>query len=167
MKTIFLAITITCSAIFAQTGVNYEVISVISKKAQPSPVKVEISSKNIDSLVKYSLDVTTSNLEFSLKSSGNSDVSTISKTGKAHCVGYARYFASVLTAALDKNKVRGYSVAHVRAKIHFLGFNLHAMFSDPAFKDHDICVITNTKTGEKTFVDPSLSEVLGDVIVKQ
>lgn len=167
MKTILLVLTLTITGVLVQTGINYEVISTISTKAQPSPVEVNVKSKNIDSLIEYSLSVTTDNLRFSLKSSGNSSVASISSTGKAHCVGYSRYFAAVLTEALAKNHVTQYKVSHVRAKIHMLGFNVHQVFNDPAFKDHDVCLITNVKTGERIFVDPSLSEVLGNVIVKQ
>lgn len=167
MKTLLLAATLISCSVATQLGINYEVISTVSTKAQPSPIKVEITSKNIDSLIVYSLNETTNHLSFSLKSVGNSSVATISSTGKAHCVGYSRYFASVLNAALNKNGVRDYKVSHVRAKIHIMGFNVHQLFDDPSFKDHDVCLVTNSKTGERIFVDPSLSEVLGNVIVKQ
>lgn len=167
MKIFLLAFTLTITGVVAQTGLNYEVISTISTKAQPSPIEVKIKSKNIDSLIDYSLGVTTDNLSFSLKSSGNSSVASISSTGKAHCVGYSRYFAAVITEALAKNQLTQYKVSHVRAKIHMLGFNVHQAFNDPAFKDHDVCLITNVKNGERIFVDPSLSEILGNVVVKQ
>lgn len=167
MKTTFFVFTLAIFGVLSQTGISYEIISTVSEKAQSSPIKITVKSKNIDTLIDYSLGVTTDKLSFSLKSSGNSKVNILSSTGKAHCVGYARYFAAVITETLAKNDLDHYKVTHVRAKIQILGFNVHQFFNHPAFKDHDVCVITNIETGERIFVDPSLSEFLGNVIIKQ
>ena len=35
-------------------------------------------------------------------------------------------------------------------------FNLHRMARSPFWKDHDICVVENRMTGQRTYVDPSL-----------
>jgi hypothetical protein len=45
------------------------------------------------------------------------------------------------------------------------GVNLHQFSDDPSLKNHDISVIRNKKTGETFYVDASLSEIFGNIIV--
>jgi len=45
------------------------------------------------------------------------------------------------------------------------GINVH-VFNSNSWKDHDVSIVKNNTTGDVYYVDPSLSEVFGDIIVK-
>ena len=44
---------------------------------------------------------------------------------------------------------------------------LREISNSPSFKDHDISIVKNNTTGEIYYIDPSLSEVFGNIIVKR
>lgn len=44
--------------------------------------------------------------------------------------------------------------------------NVH-VFKSNSWKDHDVSIVKNNTTGDVYYIDPSLSEVFGDIIVKQ
>jgi hypothetical protein len=50
-------------------------------------------------------------------------------------------------------------------KVLFIGQNIHFSKS-PSLKDHDISIVKNITTGDVYYIDPSLSEVFGNIIVK-
>ncbi|MCC6724288.1 MAG: hypothetical protein IT258_07220 [Saprospiraceae bacterium] len=77
-------------------------------------------------------------------------------------MGYAAYFSTVCERLIKRaGLVERYRVKHLRAKISFLGFDLHHLTNDPFFKDHDYNMVEDLKTGSKVFVDASTKDVLG------
>ena len=82
----------------------------------------------------------------------------VARTGRANCVGYAGLYCAILDRLLLKAGLQNCEVQHVVGKIHFLGFDLHRLFDDPFWTDHDYCRIINNETEEEVCVDPSLND---------
>lgn len=123
-----------------------------------------ISNSEID-ILNHTLKLTTNNLKFDLSSKGNTPISEMIITKRAHCVGYARFYNSVFKKILSENKLTNYQVEHVRVHVKLFGIKVTDLINDKRFKDHDVCRITNTQTNNSYIVDPSLSEFFGNVIV--
>ena len=119
-------------------------------------------SSEIYPLLLETLDQTTNDLSFNLKSKS----SQIYKTHEANCVGYTSYYNTLLIKNLKERQIGNIKVSHARVKVHFLNMNLH-IFKSPSLKDHDISIVKNITTGDVYYVDPSLSEVFGNIIIKQ
>ena len=119
-------------------------------------------TQDIESIIVECLNKTTSDLTFKLKSNS----SQVEKTKIGNCVGYTKYYNKLLISKLNELGYGNITVTHARAKVLMMGKSVHFINSN-SLKDHDISVIHN-KTNNKTyFVDPSLSEVFGNIIVKQ
>jgi hypothetical protein len=69
----------------------------------------------------------------------------------ANCIGYAALTASLLSSGQPNLRVR-----HRVAKIYFLGQNIHAKFSSPFFKDHDVVEVTDSASQKTVLLDPVL-----------
>lgn len=137
--------------------ISYKVLKVINKTTVTGT-----KTDNIRSILQNTLDETTSELSFDL----GSKTSEVYKTKRANCVGYTVFFNNHLTKKLKEKNIGNVQILHVRAKVHYLNVNLH-MINLKSLKDHDISVVKNLTTGETFYVDASLSEVLGQLIIKQ
>lgn len=91
-------------------------------------------------------------LSFRANNSGRSTAAILAG-GEANCVGYAQ----VVTDLIKRN-IKEYPRHEVKqgiATLSLLGFDLHALFSSPSFRDHDVVEIL--QEGETLLVlDPSL-----------
>ena len=130
--------------------------------------KIEVTNlygknkKDVEPVIIECLNKTTKDLTFKL----NSNSSQVEKTKIGNCIGYTKYFNKMLISKLDSGDYGNIVVTHVRAKVLMMGKSVHVINSN-SLKDHDISVIYD-KTNNKTyFVDPSLSEVFGNIIIKQ
>jgi hypothetical protein len=70
-----------------------------------------------------------------------------------------------LSEKLKKDNIGNITISHARVKVLFIGQNIHFSKS-PSLKDHDISIVKNITTGDVYYIDPSLSEVFGNIIVK-
>jgi hypothetical protein len=136
---------------------NYKILSVISvEKINGNPIQ------NLEPILSDALISTKNDLSFKLKSK----TSLVFKTKVGNCVGYAKYYNKKLFEELKKNNVGNVTISHARAKVLFMGQNIH-FSNSPSLKDHDISIVKNNTTGDVYYIDPSLSEVFGNIIVKQ
>jgi hypothetical protein len=136
---------------------DYKILRVLSQKNIYGS-----STRNIEPILSEVLSSTTSDLSFKLKS--NTDL--VFKTKVGNCVGYTKYYNKLLTEKLEKENIGNVTISHARAKVLFAGQNIH-FSNSPSLKDHDISIVKNNNTGEIYYIDPSLSEVFGNIIVKQ
>lgn len=120
------------------------------------------STRNIEPILSEVLSLTTKELSFNLKSKTD----LVFKTKVGNCVGYTKYYNKVLSEKLKKESIGNITISHARAKVIVVGQNIH-FFNSPSLKDHDISIVKNNNTGEVYYIDPSLSEVFGNIIVKQ
>ncbi|MCG8330209.1 MAG: hypothetical protein MI974_21095 [Chitinophagales bacterium] len=80
---------------------------------------------------------------------------------EANCVGYAALYSATLVYLNENGSLtESYEVRHLYGQLYFMGFDLHRLFKSPFFKDHDYVEIIHKSTGEKRYVDPSLSDYL-------
>lgn len=123
---------------------------------------------SIDEMIDFSLEITSEILDFTFENT-SSDLNTLLESGKANCVGYAVVFNSILNYIIDKTKEGTYPVFdtdHCVGQISINGINVHNLFTDPFFKDHDFIVINYLKCNERIAVDPSLYDYFGIKRVK-
>jgi hypothetical protein len=137
--------------------INYKILYVINQeKIYGKP------TQDLEPILSEVLSSTKSDLSFKLKSKTN----LVFKTKVGNCVGYAKYYNRLLSERLKKDNIGNITISHARAKVLFIGQNIHFSKS-PSLKDHDISIVKNITTGDVYYIDPSLSEVFGNIIVKQ
>jgi hypothetical protein len=163
---IAISITFALSFYLIRDGISYIEIREIPSSSYQFNVSNDNNLTDFDR-IKESLNETKDLLSFSLDSKHNIRPDILLETRSAHCVGYAAYFNSKLNSYSSDLKSR-----HIRAKILIFGIDVHQLFNNQwiqirSLADHDICIVVNSKTGETYFVDPSLSEILGNLIIKQ
>ncbi len=113
---------------------------------------------DIETMIHATLTMSNQYLHFSGQRKSQ-DPNQMLEDGRANCIGYAAFFASVLTCLLQKRHQQDqFEVKHLIGKLDFWGYNLHQISNDPFYKDQDYNVITNIKTGKKIFVDPSVAD---------
>ena len=147
----------------AQRLVSYEPITKFNSPAI-SKSYTDKKAKNLDEAIEMALKITTNQLTFKLKSTGNTDVDYMMKSGQAHCVGYSNFYNAVLKSILTNSNIKDCKIYRVRAKVFFAGINLTSISDDPSFKDHDISMVIDNKNHVKYLIDPSLSEIMGSII---
>ncbi len=123
-------------------------------------LELETSPQSLSEIIDLADYLTTHNLSFTT-GSASSDPNAAYELGKANCVGYAALFTSIarqlmVNAGLENR----YEARHLVGKIELLGWDLHQLFDHPFFKDHDFCVVEDLQTGEKIYIDPSVSDYL-------
>ncbi len=111
-------------------------------------------------IVKIACKVTSKELRFST-SQVSHDPNQLINTHRANCVGYSAMFNSIANYLIEVNGLSDEIRAeHKIGQLEFLGFNLHSIFDDPFFSDHDFNEIKVLNTGEVISVDPSVSDYL-------
>lgn len=118
------------------------------------------TENEIEKAILEALDLTAVRLSFaSQKTEVDPNLSFHGK--RAHCVGYAAFFATACNFLLEKNGLADkWQAKHVRGKISFLGIDLHQFSDSPFFHDHDFNVVEKTESGERFIVDASVWDVL-------
>ena len=155
-KTLFILIPfLFLSFVVSSNTIDYKILRTISSKNVQGKMIYDI-----EPIITNVLNETKRDLTFELKS--NSDVVEQTKVG--NCVGYTKYFNSHFISKLKQKGFGNITVSHVRAKVLMMGQSIH-VFKDKSLKDHDISVIYNKTTQKTYFVDASLSEVLGNIIL--
>ena len=115
---------------------------------------------NAAQIVKQSLVITSQKLNFTAGKNDN-DPNKLIKTKKAHCVGYASFFATTCNYLMKQNGLGDTWKAKPRVgQLYFLGANIHRYFNSPFFKDHDFVTIENEKTRQVLAVDPTVDDYL-------
>lgn len=156
---------VTCS--FTVTYLyDYEVQKIISNTPQEFSCDAQCETADVDELMQYALDYTLTNLEFELNSSSNLNVYAIEKSKSANCIGYVTYYNAVLNKLLTDNHIKNVKLQHARAIIMVADNDIHDIFTDPSFKNHDISIVT-IDNERVYYVDPSLSEMGVPLIIQK
>ncbi len=114
----------------------------------------------MDRISRRALQLSARQLRFSTQQGGR-DADSLVVSGRAHCVGYARvYCAATATIIAELNQQGRYRCEHRVAKLHLLGWNVHAYIDHPFFRDHDYASILDRDTQRSLAVDPSLHDYL-------
>jgi hypothetical protein len=115
----------------------------------------------IEVLIDAALDSTAYALEFTA-GPAPTDPDAALVGGRAHCVGYAALFRRYCGELLQRHGFgSAWRVEHLRGQLHCGSFNMHHLCSSPFWKEHDICLVESTRTGERHYVDPTLFDAVG------
>ena len=116
---------------------------------------------SIEAVIDKSNELTNKKLEFTF-SKCDKDPNKLIYSLEANCVGYAYFYATVCNYLLEKSKLSNqWEAKTYRAKLYFIGINIHTCFNTSFFKDHDFVVVENSITGDKIYIDPTTSDYLG------
>lgn len=141
-----------------RTVVSYHIVG--SRSAVLSLAPVVNTPTDIEGAIDAALDTTAARLHFSAGHVSNDPRKLVSGS-PANCIGYAALFSALLKGALQQSGLADhYVVEPVISKLYIGAFDLHSTLKSAFWKDHDIVRITNKKTGELIFVDPTLYDVI-------
>jgi hypothetical protein len=131
------------------------------KLFQEIEMEMEGAQLTIDKIIHIARRKTNEKLFFTTEKSSRNP-NEVLKVGKANCIGYSALFNSISNHLIKNQKLETkYKAKHLVGQIDFMGIDLHQFFDDPSLKDHDYNEITNIETGEKIYIDPTVSDYLG------
>lgn len=115
----------------------------------------------LDHAISVALDATAARLHFS---TGKviSDPALLMDGGPANCIGYTALCAALLKGQLEAAGLGDrYMVEAVIGKLYMGDQDLHALFTSPFWKDHDVVRIRETASGMELLLDPTLYDAVG------
>ncbi|WP_298545748.1 hypothetical protein [uncultured Aquimarina sp.] len=116
---------------------------------------------DITSIIHRSNNLTNEKLKFT-SSKCDIDPNKLVNSSKTHCVGYAHFYVSTCNYLLEKSRLSNeWKAKAFKGKLYFLGIDIHKYLDSPFFKDHDFVIIENSKTDERIYIDPTISDYLG------
>ncbi|HCO68875.1 MAG TPA: hypothetical protein DIT04_14115 [Dysgonomonas sp.] len=116
------------------------------------------ASKDIESVIDLSQELTAKALSFSLEIKENDPAKTL-LLGRANCVGYAAFASAAGNYLIDKYKLSEvWEAKPVKGKLYVLGYDMHKQTKNKSFKDHDFVIFRNKITKREICADPSLYE---------
>lgn len=132
---------------------NQELIKLINAKSANRHIDAEAVADIANQMAKDELSFTWGN------ASNNPNELIISH--KANCIGYSATFNSIANYLIAKNGLESeIQTRHIIGKLYFWGIDVHQLFSNPFFKDHDFNQIRDLKTGKTISIDPSIGDYL-------
>lgn len=165
---IFLLIGITLAAFLFRKplyrwAVHYKVIGQRgqAQAIQPTEGRTMLQEEEVDVLMKDALDTTAAWLHFFRGRVSNAPAQ-LGPGSPANCIGYSALCSALLLGHLaDSGRSGRYAVEQVVCQLHIGAWNVHDAFNSPFWKDHDVVRVTDLSTGERTYWDPTLYDVLG------
>lgn len=137
------------------TGINFSASIVQDKK-----------TLGTSEIIDWSLDTTATLLSFTTGQCSTNGLHLLQEGGKTNCIGYSGLCALLCQANFD-SQGSPLESKPVIAQLYLFGYNIHRLFDNPFWKDHDIVLITDTKTGERILLDPTLYDYSRIGIVRE
>lgn len=133
-------------------------IQSFSAAMAPSP---ETHHTVIEKEIRKALDFTSQALYFTTAKASKRPLQLL-KDSKANCVGYGNFFNHRLQFQLKNRRLTNqYELQQWRGKLYILGWDLHSLFDDPFWQDHDFNIIIDRNTGKQIAVDATLFDYSG------
>jgi len=119
------------------------------------------SLNDMEGAIAFAHELTANRLCYAFTSTSNDPSALLLTSNRAHCVGYAGLFSATCNLALERAGLEGSVTCKQKvAKLVVFGQDMHALFDSPFFHDHDICLVTDMRTGETIALDPTLNDIL-------
>jgi hypothetical protein len=119
-----------------------------------------LAAVDLHTAMQAALDTTAARLHFST-SEVSTDPSALIHGGPANCIGYAALCAALLKGQLEEPGLDDrYEVEAVVGKLYVGDQDLHAFFTTPFWKDHDVVRVRGKGTGEVRLLDPTLYDAV-------
>lgn len=123
-------------------------------------LEIGVPNPNLEDILSYTLSLTSSNLYFTTGKAENLP-ERLHVTRGANCIGYAAYFTQICNTLLTKHQLdHEWKAQQEIGQLFFLGKNVHHWLRSPFLRDHDFVIITNSRTGQRLAVDPSIHDCL-------
>ena len=120
----------------------------------------EQTDLDVVQIIELGLSITSRQLKFTANEN-DVDPNKLITSRKAHCIGYASFFATTCNYLLKKYNLSDQWTAKPKVgQLYFIGQNIHKYFNSPFFKDHDFVTIENKKTDQIFAVDPTVYDYL-------
>jgi len=135
-------------------------ITLLTNKKIITLLKSEVKNKelNLQEIACITTKITSNHLTFTFQKA-TTNPNKITEKGKANCIGYAAFFSAIANHLIKEAKLQDrYQVKHLVGKINFLGVDLHQLFTNAFYKNHDYNVIEDKVTKKALLVDPSLDD---------
>ena len=125
------------------------------------------ASPTLEQIIDFSYAYSVEKADYTFKSC-SINPNTILDTKKTNCIGYSAMMRSVSQYLFEKHGFDQIKNEHKVGQLYLFGYNVHPLFSHPAFRDHDYNVITDKSTGQKYVMDPTFGAYFGlrDVVEK-
>ncbi len=166
---LFLVIIIICKGFIYRFFIKYDTVGTRKSYKITNQKLIETIENtygnpkdfNIENILTTSKKVTNTTLSFTYNKC-DLDPNRLIQSKATNCIGYANFYASVCNYLIEKHGLsKEWNVNTHIAKLYFLNVNVHDYFESPFFKDHDFVVIEHIITGDKHYIDPSVSDYLG------
>ncbi len=120
------------------------------------------NTASTEQIIDFAITYASEDIKYTFgKCSTNPNI-VIMKDQNTNCIGYSAALHAVLTYLLEKKgldeKVKS---EHKIGQLYLLNFNVHQLFKNPAFKDHDYNVITDKTNNKRYCIDPTLRTYFG------
>ena len=135
---------------------------IVGERGDVLPLQVSmIGSMGLDLAIDAAMDTTAARLHFSTGAVTN-DPRELLHGGPANCIGYAALCTSLLKGHLERAGLGGrYKVEAVIGKLYVGDQDLHAFFTSPFWKNHDVVRITDRTDNKVIVLDPTLYDHVG------
>ena len=176
LKRLFIGLIVLCLIIYTFKDFLYQ--NLIHYKEIDQRPLVRIDNKNIqsdldfwletsntagvDQIVDFAMEYATEDLTYTFGKCSVNPNTFIMGNKKTNCIGYFASLHAILTYLLEKKDLSAtVKSEHKVGQLYFCGYNIHRLFKDTAFKDHDYNVITDKKTHKRYVIDPTVRVNLG------
>ncbi|NET31021.1 MAG: hypothetical protein F6K19_03330 [Cyanothece sp. SIO1E1] len=123
-----------------------------------SPAHQMYSTSSIEQQINQALYFTSQHLHFTTGSSSSDPIQLLQKPA-ANCIGYGNFFQHRLEYQLKSAGLASdFELQQWRGKLYFLGWDIHSLFKNPFWKDHDFNIILDKNNGKKMAVDATLHD---------
>ena len=114
----------------------------------------DYETMNINDIVNASNELTASELNFVFRQAP-SDPNVLVDIHSTNCVGYSSMFNSVANYLISEYGLgQKYVAKHHVSELYALNWNIHQLFSNSFFQNHDMNSIEDIETGEIVYIDP-------------
>ncbi len=139
--------------------VHYKVVG--QRPPVPALALSTAEPDGLDQAIAAALDSTAARLHFST-GKVNSNPALLLHGGPANCIGYAALCAALIKGQLEAAGLSDrYVVEAVIGKMYAGDQDLHAFFTSPFWKDHDVVRIADLTSNEVIVLDPTLYDHVG------
>ncbi|HEU4717182.1 MAG TPA: hypothetical protein VFU15_05095 [Bacteroidia bacterium] len=131
------------------------------------PYALSVTGQDIQGIAEAGLEGSSALLSFTTGPCATG-VPKLQYGGKTNCIGYSNLCAGICEMKFRANpSLKDARAETWVAQIFFFGWNVHRLFSDPFWKDHDVVLLTDGAAGDRILLDPTLYDYTGIGFVRE
>jgi hypothetical protein len=119
-------------------------------------------SPSVAQIIDFASEYATDQIDYTFGKCNTNPNHIIMGDKKTNCIGYSASLHAVATYLLEKKGLSAQVKSeHKVAQLYLLDFNIHRLFKNPAFENHDYNVIYDNKNDKRYVIDPTIYSNLG------